>query len=131
MPLQGPVNPGRREAMVELAHTPTRDLNELIALRSDLALEVACVRLASDRSGDQSTATFFGERNCGEHTAAFLQKICRNATNNVPAIRIEAGRVSTQAMSRLRTVLHCRPEPFAAMVPATPEVSTWVVLTGR
>ena len=31
----------------------------------------------------------------------------------------------------LRMVDHCSPEPFAAMVPATPEESTWVVLTGR
>ena len=31
----------------------------------------------------------------------------------------------------LRIVDHCRPEPLAAMVPATPEESTWVVDTGR
>ncbi|MGO7859951.1 inorganic phosphate transporter, partial [Rhizobium ruizarguesonis] len=30
-----------------------------------------------------------------------------------------AGNVSTQAISILRTVDHCRPDPFAAMVPAT------------
>ena len=45
--------------------------------------------------------------------------------------RIEAGKVNTQAAARFRIVLHCRPEPFAAIVPATPEVSTWVVLTGK
>ena len=28
-------------------------------------------------------------------------------------------------------VFHCSPEPFAAMVPATPEDSTWVVDTGK
>ena len=31
-----------------------------------------------------------------------------------------AGRVVTHARAMLRTVDHCRPEPFAAMVPATP-----------
>ena len=42
-----------------------------------------------------------------------------------------AGSVSTQAISRLRIVAICRPEPLAAMVPATPDDSTWVVETGR
>ena len=40
---------------------------------------------------------------------------------------IEAGKVSTQASSILRTVDHCRPEPFAAIVPATPDDKTCVV----
>ena len=44
---------------------------------------------------------------------------------------IAAARVRTQASSRLRTVEPCRPEPFAAIVPATPDDSTWVVDTGR
>jgi len=44
---------------------------------------------------------------------------------------IEAGRVSTQASSMLRTVDHCRPEPLAAIVPATPDDNTCVVDTGR
>ena len=43
---------------------------------------------------------------------------------------IEAGRVRTQAIAKLRTVDHCRPDRLAAMVPATPEESTCVVLTG-
>jgi hypothetical protein len=30
----------------------------------------------------------------------------------------------------LRSVDICRPDPFAAMVPATPDESTWVVDTG-
>ena len=42
-----------------------------------------------------------------------------------------AGSVSTQASSRLRTVDICSPDPFAAMVPATPDDRTWVVDTGR
>src|SRR5215475_7834116 len=42
-----------------------------------------------------------------------------------------AGSVSTQAISRLRTVAHCSPEPLAAIVPATPDDNTWVVETGR
>ena len=41
-----------------------------------------------------------------------------------------AGKVSTHAIAMPRTVLHCRPAPLAAMVPATPDESTWVVDTG-
>ena len=44
---------------------------------------------------------------------------------------IAAGRVKTQAIAMLRIVDHCRPEPLAAMVPAMPDDSTWVVETGR
>ena len=44
---------------------------------------------------------------------------------------IAAGRVSTQAIAMLRIVDHCSPEPFAAIVPAMPDDSTWVVETGR
>lgn len=50
---------------------------------------------------------------------------------SVPDSAIAAGRVSTQASAILRTVDHCRPEPFAAIVPAMPDDSTWVVDTGR
>src|SRR5260370_448464 len=41
------------------------------------------------------------------------------------------GRVSTQAINRLRTVAHCKPDLFATIVPATPDDSTCVVLTGN
>jgi len=41
-----------------------------------------------------------------------------------------AGSVNTHAISRLRTVAHCSPEPFAAIVPATPDDNTCVVETG-
>jgi hypothetical protein len=41
-----------------------------------------------------------------------------------------AGSVRIQAIARLRSVPHCSPDPFAAIVPATPLVSTWVVETG-
>ena len=51
--------------------------------------------------------------------------------NRLPESRIETGSVSTQAASRLRTVFHCRPDLLAHMVPATPDDSTCVVLTGR
>ena len=44
---------------------------------------------------------------------------------------MDAGSVSTQAIASERTVLHCSPEWLAAMVPATPEDSTCVVLTGK
>ncbi len=30
-----------------------------------------------------------------------------------------------------RNVLHCMPDPLAAIVPATPDDRTWVVETGR
>ena len=54
-----------------------------------------------------------------------------NNQNNDPDNPIDTGSVSTQAMSRLRTVPHCSLDPFAVMVPATPDDSTCVVLTGR
>src|SRR5438876_12078715 len=41
-----------------------------------------------------------------------------------------AGRVKIHAMAMLRTVESWSPDPFAAMVPATPEDRTWVVETG-
>ena len=44
---------------------------------------------------------------------------------------IETGKVSPHAMSRLRRVAHCKPERLAAMVPATPDDNTCVVLTGN
>src|SRR5262249_62116279 len=50
---------------------------------------------------------------------------------STPEIAMAAGRVSTQASAMLRTVASCSPEPFAAMVPATPDDSTCVVETGR
>ena len=49
----------------------------------------------------------------------------------MPAKAIAAGRVMTQASAMERTVLHCRPEPLAAMVPATPLDNICVVETGR
>ncbi|SAK54713.1 hypothetical protein AWB78_01410 [Caballeronia calidae] len=59
------------------------------------------------------------------------QKMLRNTQNNRPASAIDTGSVRIHASARLRTVRHCRPEPFAAIVPATPDDSTCVVLTGR
>ena len=41
-----------------------------------------------------------------------------------------AGKVSTHASNRLRTVLICKPDELAIIVPATPEDKTCVVLTG-
>ncbi|WP_164580946.1 hypothetical protein [Rhizobium leguminosarum] len=49
-------------------------------------------------------------------------------TNSMKAIAIQAGSVSTQAISMLRTADHCRPEPFAAMVPATPDEGRCVTI---
>src|ERR1700744_4009147 len=48
-----------------------------------------------------------------------------------PESSIAAGRVSTQASAMLRIVDHCRPDPLAAIVPAIPDDSTWVVDTGK
>lgn len=49
----------------------------------------------------------------------------------MPARMMAAGSVSCHAIARLRTVDHCRPDPLAAMVPAMPDASTWIVETGR
>ena len=55
----------------------------------------------------------------------------RSSQYSPPASAIETGRVSTQAINRLRTVAHCKPDLFATIVPATPDDSTCVVLTGN
>jgi len=60
-----------------------------------------------------------------------VQNRCVKSQYSEPDSRIAAGRVSTQAISRLRMVDICRPERFAAIVPATPDESTCVVETGR
>src|SRR5579872_3732193 len=62
-------------------------------------------------------------------SAAYADML-RNAQNKNPASMIEIGSVSTHAIRRFRTVAHCRPERFAAIVPAMPDESTCVVLTG-
>src|ERR1700760_4224564 len=49
---------------------------------------------------------------------------------NPPDSSIAAGRVVIQASAMERMVLHCRPDPLAAMVPATPLDRIWVVETG-
>src|SRR5262245_62029195 len=59
------------------------------------------------------------------------QPMLRKAQYSSAAIRIDAGNVSTQASARLRIVPIWRPDRLAAIVPATPEESTCVVLTGR
>ncbi len=56
--------------------------------------------------------------------------IVRNSAYSSPESKAAAGSVNTHAAAMLFTVDHCRPLLFAAMVPATPELSTWVVLTG-
>jgi hypothetical protein len=45
----------------------------------------------------------------------------RSGQYSLPASAIETGSVSTQAINKLRTVAHCRPDRFATMVPATPD----------
>src|SRR5262245_58976718 len=51
--------------------------------------------------------------------------------NKVPERSMVTGRVNTQAIAMARIVFSCNPEWLAAMVPATPEDNTWVVLTGK
>src|SRR5215510_3128466 len=58
------------------------------------------------------------------------QKTARKSQNSRPDSRIDIGSVRIHASRRLRTVAHWSPEPLAAMVPATPEDNTCVVLTG-
>lgn len=64
-------------------------------------------------------------------TGHFGQNTCANSQYSEPDNSIAAGNVSTQASPMLRSVRICRPEPFAAIVPATPDESTCVVETGR
>src|ERR1700722_4367904 len=52
------------------------------------------------------------------------------AQNRHPDSSAAAGSVNTHAAAMLRIVDICSPLLSAAMVPATPELSTWVVLTG-
>jgi len=80
---------------------------------------------ASPERGERAVADSLGPQIRPEPQNMFL-----NPQNRNPASIIEAGRVSSQAIARLRTVDHCNPEWFAAMVPAMPEDSTCVVLTG-
>src|SRR5262249_50290150 len=63
--------------------------------------------------------------------ASQTQNTCRNIQYNEPDNKIAAGKVNTQANARLRPVLHCNPDPLAAIVPATPLDSTCVVETGK
>ena len=51
--------------------------------------------------------------------------------NRPPDRSAATGRVKTQASAISRNVDICSPLLFAAMVPATPEDSTCVVLTGK
>ena len=55
---------------------------------------------------------------------------CTKTQKRPADIRAATGSVKTHAAAMLRMVDHCRPLLFAIMVPATPEESTWVVLTG-
>ncbi len=54
-----------------------------------------------------------------------------NVQNSTAARPIDAGSVNTQAISKLRIVDICKPDLFAHIVPATPDDSTCVVLTGK
>ena len=54
-----------------------------------------------------------------------------NRKNRQPERSAAAGSVNTHASAMSRMVEACRPLLFAAIVPATPELSTCVVLTGK
>ena len=58
------------------------------------------------------------------------QNVLRNSQNNEPDNSIATGSVNTHASAKFRTVDHWMPEWLAAIVPAMPEESTCVVLTG-
>lgn len=55
---------------------------------------------------------------------------CRNSQYNSPESNAAAGSVKIHAAAMFRMVENCSPLLFAAIVPATPELSTCVVLTG-
>src|SRR5579872_5086029 len=55
----------------------------------------------------------------------------RNSQNSEPDSNAATGSVKTHAAAMLRRVDIWSPLRLAAMVPATPELRTWVVLTGR
>src|SRR5580658_2845393 len=69
------------------------------------------------------------ERAVGKKTGYLAMEL--KSQKRQPESSAAAGRVKTQASAISRTVDICRPLLFAAMVPAMPELSTWVVLTGR
>ena len=52
-------------------------------------------------------------------------------TKNSFQQNMATGKVNIQAAARLRTVLHCKPDPLAAIVPATPLDRMCVVETGK
>src|SRR5271168_1830174 len=62
-----------------------------------------------------------------EHSS---QKNMRNNRKMPAASTIDTGSVNTQAIKMLLIVDICSPVLFAAIVPATPDDSTCVVLTG-
>jgi hypothetical protein len=68
--------------------------------------------------------THSAQEDRGERAVADAQKIFRKVQNKLPDKSMATGNVSTQAISRLRTVPHCSPVWFAAMVPAMPDEST-------
>src|SRR3984893_1146906 len=59
------------------------------------------------------------------------QNMFRKKIYRPPDNIIAVGTVSTHPSAMLRIVESWSPDPLAAMVPATPEDSTWVVDTGR
>lgn len=46
-------------------------------------------------------------------------------------MRIVTGRVTNHAIAMPDNMPHCKPTPAATIVPAIPEVTMWVVLTGN
>ena len=62
---------------------------------------------------------------------SFIQRTLLNRTYKAADNIIAAGSVKTHASAMFLKVDICRPDPFAAIVPATPDESTWVVDTGN
>ena len=61
----------------------------------------------------------------------FIQRTLLNRTYKAADNIIAVGSVKTHASAMFLKVDICRPDPFAAIVPATPDESTWVVDTGN
>gem|GEM_PF-4260931 len=62
---------------------------------------------------------------------AFYCTILLNSQKRNADSAAAVGSVRNQARAMLRMVRYCRPLPLAVIAPAMPELTTWVVETGR
>jgi hypothetical protein len=133
-------------ALCELARNPNRFLCVLpmpssvdvppppLPRHSTPKIPVESMNVSSLRVGNPPMATNPRESSpAGLRGAAGIcvQKTLLNTKYSVPDNIMAAGNVRTHASAMLRRVTSWRPDPLAAMVPATPDESTWVVDTGN